>query len=532
MVPRDVDGALVVGAMLDHLAVPLDAPLTADATVAPLTTAHWEGREIYRRTAGLVLLEAARRAGVGPVRLGPSITSGRVVLVDAAADRPALARDLGRALAELVLEDVPLAEEIWRVDEAVQRFVAQGWDDAVALLEAWHEASVTLVRCGDVVALSPGPTLPSAGRLGGVEVLPHPNGLLLDFGPAIRRELPRRPYSTRVMEMRAPRFGAEMSRREQDWLELLGATSVGRFNRACVSGQVKELIHVSEGFHEKRIAILADEIKAKPGVRIIAIAGPSSSGKTTFIKRLKVQLEVNGIHPLEVSLDDYYVDRDKSPRDAAGEYDFEALEALDLGLLDDHTARLLAGDAVRTARYDFHTGKSHPDGGPELRLASRDVLLLEGIHALNPALFGDAASESAFRIFVHPATTLPFDRLSALEPADVRLVRRVVRDRHQRGYGAGENLARWPSVRRGERLHIYPFQGNADAVFDSALVYEPSVLKVYAERYLLEVPRAHPEFSAAHRLRRLLAPFVPIHPDHVPPTSILREFIGGSGFSY
>lgn len=299
-----------------------------------------------------------------------------------------------------------------------------------------------------------------------------------------------------------------------------------------MTGQVKELILVGEGFHEKNIALIADDVKERGDVRIIAIAGPSSSGKTTFIKRLKVQLEVNGIRPVELSLDDSYVDRERSPRDARGDYDFEVLEALDGELLNDHVKRLLAGAAVRTARYDFVAGRSHASGGPELRVGASDVLLIEGIHALSSALLDEAALGRVFRVFVHPATALPLDRLTSFEPADVRLLRRIVRDRHARGCAAADNLARWPSVRRGERAHIYPYQGSADAVFDSSLIYEVSVLRVYAERYLLEVPRTHPEFSAAQRLRRMLAPFVPIHPDLVPPTSILREFIGGSGFSY
>ena len=532
LVPREVDGALVVAAMLDHLAVPLDAPAVAGATVVPMTTRNWEGREIYRRTAGLVLLEAAHRSGIGRIQIGPSLTSGRIVLVEGHPDLPALCPILNAAIDDLVRQDAPVREELWKIEAAIAHFVKEGWEDAAALLAFWHDPMVSLARCGEVVVLAPGPMLPSAGMLRGIEVHLHPGGLVLDFGPVIRTELPRLPHSTRALELRAPRYGADMTQREREWLALLGVTSVGRFNRACVSGQVKDFIHVGEGFHEKRIALIADEVKARGDVRIIAVAGPSSSGKTTFIKRLKVQLEVDGMHAVELSLDDYYLDRERSPRDASGAHDFEALEALDLALLDEHIRRLLGGERVRTARYDFLTGKSHPGGGSEIQLGAGDVLLVEGIHGLNPALLGEEASRRAFRIFIHPATALPFDRLSTFEPADVRLLRRIVRDRHQRGCPAADNLARWPSVRRGERIHIFPHQPNADAVFDSSLVYEISVLRVYAERYLLEVPRDHPEFSAAYRLRRLMSAFVPVHPDHVPPTSILREFIGGGGFTY
>ena len=239
------------------------------------------------------------------------------------------------------------------------------------------------------------------------------------------------------------------------------------------------------------------------------------------------------MNPVALGLDDYYVDRERTPRDEAGEWDFEALEAIDLPLLHDHVRRLIAGEPVRTARYDFLTGTSHPDGGPVIQLRPGDVLLVEGIHGLDPRLLDDIPpAGSLYRVFIHPATTLPFDRLTRTSATDLRLLRRIVRDRHRRGYGAAENILRWPSVQAGEREHIFPHQHEADAVFDSALVYEPAVLKVFAERYLLEVPPHHPAFPTAHRLRYLVDRFVSIYPDHVPPTSILREFIGGSGFEY
>ena len=530
--PRDVNGALVVGALVDHRAVSLAAPVRDGADVRPITTKEWEGREIYRQSAGLVLLAAAQRIGLSRARLGPSITTGRLVLLDDVPDPHAHVVALGEAIAALVREDVPIAQEVWNVDDAIALFTARGWQDAALLLGCARETTTLLVRCEDVHAIATGPTLPSAGRLGAISVLPYPGGMLLDFGAPIRQSLVHRPYSTMMLERQSPRYGAEMTLDERRWLARLGVTGVGTYNRACVSGRVSEIVHVSEGFHEKHIARTADEICERKGVRVIAVAGPSSSGKTTFIKRLTVQLRVNGVEPIEISLDDYYLDRERSARDETGALDFEALESLDLRLLNEQLRRLLAGERVKVARFDFVTGRSHPEGGSERQLHRDAVLLVEGIHALNPTLFGDTPRESLFRVFIHTATSLPFDRLSWLEPADVRLVRRIVRDRHQRACPAADNLARWPSVRRGERLHIHPHQGNADRVFDSSLIYEASVLKVYAERYLLEVPRDHPEHAAAQRLRRLLDAVVPIDTDHVPPTSILREFIGKSGFSY
>jgi uridine kinase len=379
-----------------------------------------------------------------------------------------------------------------------------------------------------------GPLLPSTGKLQGFRLLPRDGGgLALELG----RLDPRTNGAVAARPARAPeppRPFIDMPEEHQRWLAAMGVTSVGAFNEFCISGQVSQLIRVAEGFHEKRISQIADQIAAaRDRIRVISIAGPSSSGKTTFIKRLTVQLQIDGVNPVGLSLDDYYVDREKTPRASSGEWDFESLEALELALLQEHVSRLLGGEAVTTARYDFLTGRSHPAGGPTLRLRPGDVLLLEGIHGLNPRLLGAIPAEGAlYRVFTHPATTLPFDRLSRVSATDLRLLRRIVRDRHQRGYGAADNILRWASVQAGEREHIYPYQGEADAIFDSSLIYEPAVLKVFAERYLLEVPPDHPAYPTAHRLRYLVDRFVSIYPDHVPPTSLVREFIGGSGFEF
>jgi uridine kinase len=529
--PREVEGAKVVAGREGERLLPLVALSHDAATITPITTRDWEGRDIYRRSAGLVLLEAARQLGVR-LQLGPSITSGRVVLVTGDGDRAALSRALDERLTELCRAAIPISEELWSVEDAIRLFREQDDPDACLLLEDELEPVVTLVRCGETWAAVPRPLLPDAGMLEGVRVLTHPQGLLIDFGPHIRGTLPSHRSSTLALELSAPRYGAPMTRSQAQWLKLMGVESVGTFNRVCVQGKVAELIRVSEGFHEKRIAEIADQIEKRPGIRVVAVAGPSSSGKTTFIKRLLVQLRVNGLEPFELSLDDYYLDREKQVPDPNGSVDFEKLEALELSELRADLDALLRGETVRPPRYDFQQGVSRKQAGAELRLGERSVLLLEGIHALNPTLSGPDTRKKTFSIFIHPATSLAFDRLSTLEPADVRLLRRVVRDRHQRGFATRDTLARWPSVRRAERLHIFPYQGEADAVFDSSVIYEVSVLRVYAERYLLEVPRSSPEAPSARRLRKLLQYFVPIHPDHVPPTSLLREFIGGSGFTY
>jgi uridine kinase len=379
--------------------------------------------------------------------------------------------------------------------------------------------------------------LPSAGH---IEHVPFRldmdgGGICLRYGDEAQVEAAggAAPPSNRPTEFLKP-AGLHLGvRMDEPWLTTLGITSVGAFNDACVRGKTPEIIHVSEGLHEKRIGRIADAICENGKIRAICVAGPSSAGKTTFIKRLNVQLLVSGVRPVGLSLDDYYVDREKTTRDARGDYDFEALEALDLAMLDRDLRRIFAGETVETARYDFVSGKSMPGAGPEVTLRGSDVLVIEGIHGLNPRLLDSILDRSRiFRVFIQPMTALPFDYVNRVNVSDVRLLRRIVRDRHTRGYNAASNILRWPSVRTGEKNHIFPYIAQADAIFDSSLVYELSVIKVFADRYLLEVPQAHPAFVTAYRLRQLVDKFVTIYPDHVPPTSILREFIGDSGFEY
>jgi uridine kinase len=543
VLPPMEDGALVAAALVDRRAVSLDTPLLADTRVEPLSTRSWEGREVVRRSAGLLVLEAAARVAPGLVlRIGPSLSSAQVIEtpdVHDPAELEKLARDLQTEVRDLAARDIAFIEEVWAVEEAINHFARRGLHDAVTALRLWRDPTVPLVTCGEVYVLSIAPLLARAGMLDDLSIVVHAGGLLMQFGRAILPFLPA--GSREVGDPSIPGGTPNGTPRSSDmvvehkaWLRTLGVESVGSFNQRCITGEVSELIRAAEGFHEKRIGRIADAVAERgETLRIICIAGPSSSGKTTFIKRLTVQLQIDGLMPRAISLDDYYVDRDRTPKDAAGQLDFEALEALDLPRLQSHVTRLLAGEEIRTAKYDFVAGKSKPEGGPTLRLGPRDILMMEGIHGLNPALLGGAAAPAqVFRIFIHPMIGLPIDRLSSVAPADVRLLRRIVRDRHGRNWSAAESIERWPSVRDGERLHIFPFLPQADVVFDSSLAYEPSVLKVYADRYLLEVPREHASFTTAYRLRRLIDRFVTIYPDHVPPTSILREFIGGSGFEY
>jgi uridine kinase len=542
LLPAEVDGAPVVAALLDRKAIALDTPLSAGGALEPLTTAHWEGERVLGESLSLAVLEAARRVDPGlGARIGPSIGHGRVVEVRGVEGRSprALAEALGAALDALVGEDTRLREEWWTADEARAHFEEQGLCDEAALLALWRHATVRLVSYGRAYAVRTGALLSRTSLLRGARIEADGDAILVVPPPGRAAEAP--PLDATAERLRsdpqearaAARHVRRMLRDQDRFLDALGVTTLGAFNEACISGSVPRLVRVVEGFHEKRIAQIADVIATRESpVRIVCIAGPSSSGKTTFIKRLTVQLQVDGLRPHGISLDDYYVDRDKTPRDARGEYDYEVLEAIDVARLQDDLARLLSGARVRTPRYDFQAGKSVAHGGPEIALGEGDVLMLEGIHGLNPRLLGSLPTSSVFRVFVCPLRTLPIDRAFRLHASDLRLLRRIVRDRHTRGATAAQSILRWPSVRAGERRHIFPHQHHADAVFDTSLVYEPSVLKVFAERYLLEVPKGHAAYTTAHRLLELLDAFVSIYPDHVPPTSILREFIGDSGFEY
>jgi uridine kinase len=528
LLPTSVNGSPTVAALMGFKPVSLMTPVLTDTTLAPLSLSHWEGRQIFARSTALMLLEAAWELDPAlELHLGPSRGIHQLVEVPAVAapGLGSLAQALSVKLEELAAHALPIRLEQWLVDEARAHFTARGWDDAALLLATQRSATVPLASLGNVYALALGPLVPNTQMLAGATVRVHGDALAIELGALDPR---RRGVAVQV------RLDPEMVVEHRRWTRAMGITSVGAFNERCIDGEVTQLIRVAEGFHEKQISHIADAIAAaRSRLRVISIAGPSSSGKTTFIKRLSVQLRINGLTPVALSLDDYYVNRVDTPRDATGEWDFEALEALRLELLHDHVRRLLGGEAVKLARYDFKSGLSSASGGQTLQLEPGHLLLLEGIHGLNPGLLGEIPTpEQRFRIFIHPATSLPFDRLSRVSTTDLRLLRRIVRDRHTRGYSAAENIARWPSVQAGEQQHIFPWQDQADATFDSSLVYEPAVLKVFAERYLLEVPKSHPSYATAWRLRHLVDRFIAIYPDHVPPTSIMREFIGGSGFEY
>lgn len=525
LLPQEHKGDIVVSALMNNKAVPLHTQLFSDALLSPLTTSHWEGERIYRRSSTFLLFAAASELFPDlHISLGATVGHAQWIFINGkdGLDFTQIANKLTEKMNEFISKKIPFNQELWTLEEAISYFTEQKALDLVDIIKTWHESMVNIINCGSIYTVNFEPLVTHAGIIKDFKIKPFDSGVILIAGKSENGDTSESsPY-------------IKLMKNNDLWLKSLGVCTVGRFNKACINGKVSETIQVAEGFHEKKISQIADMIINDPRKpKIICISGPSSSGKTTFIKRLNVQLMVNGLNPLTISLDDYYVDREKTIKDENGEFDFEALEALDLDNLRDHMNRLLSGECVKTAFYNFAEGKSYPNGGKEFKLNENSVLLLEGIHGLNPNLLGESVDhDKIFKIFIQPMASLAFDHLSRINPSDVRLLRRIIRDRRHRGLTPQDNIMRWPSVRNGEKKHIFPYIGLADAVFDTSLIYEIAVLKVYAERYLLEVPPDHPAYTTAFRLRNLIKLFVAIYPDHVPPTSLIREFIGGSGFEY
>jgi uridine kinase len=521
-VPQDVLAALVNRRM-----VMLDFPLRGLYVELEAVRAGTRlGEPVLRRSAALLLLSAcAQLYPEASLVVGQSLGGGYFFSWHSRLPLTAeVVRSLAREMERLCQEDVPFTRSVMTLEEAEAIFRARGETAKLELLATQRSSTVPVVSCNGFLDIAHGPVAPSAGRVRGWSLHLYEDGLLLRF--SANGATPPGPPKPQ------PKLFATY-RETRQWNETLGIAHVGSLNRACLSGELAEIIRVAEGFHEKKIAQIADAIAQRPQVRVVLVAGPSASGKTTFIKRLGIQLRVCGLVPVGLSLDNYFVDRDKTPLDEEGKPDYEAIDALDLPLFNQHLEALLQGQTVQVPKYDFLRGRrAEPERWTSLQLQEGQVLLIEGIHALNPRLTHAVAEENKFRIFISALTQLTLDNHNRIFTADARLLRRIVRDRLFRGHPAVRTLEMWPSVRRGERRWIFPFQEQAEVMFNSALVYEPAVLKTFAERFLLEVPREHPAYTEAYRLLKFLSWFVPVFQEDVPSTSILREFIGGSAFEY
>ena len=394
----------------------------------------------------------------------------------------------------------------------------------IALFETLGNPYSRFFRIDDFIDYYNGVLLPSTDFLSLFDLIPYYDGILL--------RIPNRDNPNELEEVVFLPKMFDIFKEYLGWNKIMNLSNVGEFNIACRNNQSFNLIKVSEALHEKKVASIADMISQRAEkVRFALVSGPSSSGKTTFSKRLSVQLMVSGLKPVVLSLDNYFVNREDTPLDINGEWDFEHLHALDLQLFNQHLKQLLNGDEIEIPFFNFEDGKRNYKG-EKLKLDDDSILIMEGIHALNPDLIPDIPAETTFKIYVSALTTISIDNHNWIPTTDTRLLRRIIRDYRFRNYSARETIARWSSVRRGEEKWIFPYQENADVMFNSALLFELAVLKKHATPILAEVPKYCDEYTETHRLLKFLNYFVPIHDREIPPTSLLREFVGGSSFRY
>ena len=519
---EDTVQAPIVGGIVNGELRELTYPIENDSRVKPVTMGSTDGMRIYRRS--LTFLLAAAFEELFPeasLTVDHSIASGGYYC-QVRGHSPFGDKELARLEArmrELVEANQPFAKSYIPIDEAVNYFREKGYTDKARLLVNRRKPHLVMYQVVSLRDYHHGYMVPTTGYLKWFALLPTGDGFTLRF--------PRRHRPTELLPV--PEYTKLLGTFLQygEWLETLGIPNIGALNDAIVTSRAREVVLVSEALHEGRIAEIAALIAdRRQGARLVLIAGPSSSGKTTFSKRLSIQLLARGLSPYPIGLDHFFVDRDKTPKDENGEYDYESLYALDLRRLNHDLGRLIDGEWVRLPRYDFINGRQ--EEGEEVQLAQEQIVLLEGIHGLNPDLIPEIPAEHALRIYVSALTQLNLDRFNRVSTTDTRLIRRIVRDASQRGYSAAETIRRWESVRRGEKRYIFPYQENADVMFNSALVYEGSALASLAEPLLRQVPFGTEEHVEAKRLLAFLDWFLPLDIDLIPDNSILREFIGMS----
>ena len=518
-----------LAAFVNNRVKELNYKIYTPVTIRFIDITSFAGIRVYQRTSWFILQKAVRDLYPGQTlhirhSMGQSGFYCEIEGIDP------LTREAAAALEErmraIVAADLPIIRTKVLTEEVRARYAEQGFDDKIALLDTRPRLYSELYTLGDLPGYFYGSLAPSTGYITRFGIEPYYRGFYLALPLRTSPEELHKHVSQEKM------FG--IFREYQSWVALMGVPTIGAVNARALAGDAGGMIKIAEAFHERKFAEVADAIQEAHrtrGVRMVLISGPSSSGKTTSAKRLGIQLGVLGLRPVMISLDDYFVEREKTPLDENGQYDYEALEAIDLELFNDHLHRLLQGESVDIPRYDFITGRRTQHDTP-LTLDERSILIIEGIHGLNPRLTPSVPDAVKFKIYISCFTSVAMDNLSRIATTDNRLLRRLTRDYRQRGADALQTLSRWASVRRGEERHIFPYQENADVMFNSSLFYEISALRPFAEKILREVPDTVPEFDEARRMLKFLDNFIPITSDEIPPTSILREFIGGSSFKY
>lgn len=508
--------ALVNGSLRELMTTP-----HADAHVTPLTYASSEGMRIYRRSLTFLLVTAVEELyPEADLMIDYTVPYGGYFC--RLLTRPELTEDelveIESHMRAIVEEDAPIRRDIIDIEEAKEIFRARGECDTLNLLHRRSKGKVSVYHLRNRRDIFYGYMVPSAGYLQGFSVIPAENGFVLQYPSGPDPFTMDTPYETPQL--------SEVFREYGNWLRVLGSHNVAQINDIIARGAISETILVSEALHERRIASIAKQIVAREKVKVVLIAGPSSSGKTTFSKRLAIQLMTHGIRPHTLEMDRYFVERAHTPRNEDGTYDFESIGAMDTRLLQTNLQDLIAGKAVQIPTFDFNEGKRL--AGPTVHLDSDQIIIAEGIHGLNPQLLPLLDHAIVFRIYISALTQLNIDRHNRVLTSDVRLLRRIVRDARHRGWRADDTLGMWESVQRGEQRNIFPYQENADAMFNSALVYETAVIKPYVTPLLLQVHRESPNCVAARRLLAFLRLCDEAPAELVPDNSLLREFIGGS----
>ena len=483
------------------------------------------GSRAYTRTLFFVLCKAVQDIYPNTdVVIDIPVSNG--FYVDIRLGRPVVDEDvniLRRHMQEIIDSKMPIRRFTVPTEEAIALFQEKGDVEKVKLLRTSGSIYTTYYKIGEYVDYYYGTLLTNTSQLYLFGLEKYYDGMLL--------RIPSVSNPDELGEMTRQDKMFDIFKEHHRWQEILGIRTVGDFNQAIDAGHATDIINISEALQEKKLAKIAEEIASRKGVKLVLLAGPSSSGKTTSCKRLSIQLAVTGLKPLQISLDDYFVDRDKTPKDENGEFDFESIYALNLDLLNEQFNALFRGEEVELPKYDFPSGKS-VKSGKKLKLEPNNVLVVEGIHALNPELTAHVPEEQIFRVYASALTTILLDNHNYIPTTDNRLLRRIIRDYKYRGVSAQETIRRWPSVRSGENKWIFPFQENADAMLNTAMLYELSVLKMQAEPLLQQVPENCEEFAEAYRLLKFLKYFKGIPYNNLPPTSLLREFLGGSSFHY
>lgn len=514
----------LVAVKINNEVCSLNQRITVNSTIEPIYINSSEGSAIYRRSLCFVLAAAAQK--LFPTKrllVGHSLGYGYFYTFDNSDITKEEIENLKNLMTEIISKDIQIEQEIVAYQDALERLSSQNMTETRKQLDFITKPVFLMNVLEGFSDIYYAPLVESTGILKVFDLVPYEKGFLLRF--------PTTKDPEKLSEfVDSPKlFG--VYKKYKEWGKMLGVTSAASLNEMVYNRKTKDFINLTETLQNKCIAEIADQIKSRGNVKVVLIAGPSSSGKTTTSKKLSMQLEVLGYKPHVISLDNYYVGREKTPRDENGDYDYECLEALDVAQLNDHLLRLFKGEEIQVPSYDFKEGKQYFTG-KTLKLSERDILIMEGIHGLNDKLTHLIPDDTKFKIYLSALTQLNLDDHNRIPTSDNRLIRRIVRDSQFRGKSAADTIKMWPSVQRGERLHIFPFQNNADAMLNTALDYELAVLRVYAVPLLRCVKPYEKEYAESSRLLRFLDNFYSIPSDCVPGQSIIREFIGGSEFKY